>query len=78
VRTAWQLDPSIAIHLADRIGRPSIQAEVGRLVRSNTREVLDSPEASRFLLQADRMDSKNKRDLKVAPYIEFLLDPLLI
>ncbi|EIN07209.1 hypothetical protein PUNSTDRAFT_71064 [Punctularia strigosozonata HHB-11173 SS5] len=63
VRTAWQLDPSVAVHLADRFSRQSVQQEVGRLVRSNTREVLDSPEATRFLL-VDRISPKNKRDLK--------------
>lgn len=61
IHTAWQLDPAIAVFLTERCKYPVIQNEVGRLVRSNTRDVLDVPEALRFLLG----DISARRDLKV-------------
>ena len=64
VRKAWQVDPAIAVYLTERFSDPSIHHEVGRLVRSRTRDVLDIAEGLRFLV-GDRTGSDVRRDLKV-------------
>jgi len=64
VRTLWHLEPAIAIHLTERCKHTSIRFEVGKLVRSNTVDALDIPEALAFLL-GDRLDPHVRRDLKV-------------
>lgn len=61
LQTAWQLDPAIGIFLTERCKHAAVHNEVGRLVRSNTRDVIDVPEALRFLLG----DINVRRDLKV-------------
>ncbi|KAJ6502153.1 hypothetical protein C8R45DRAFT_975566 [Mycena sanguinolenta] len=64
VRTVWQIDPAIAVHLPERFkGYTVVRNEVTKLVRSTTRDVLDTPEALPFLL-GDRIDSSVRRDLK--------------
>ncbi|KAJ7709476.1 hypothetical protein B0H17DRAFT_1155491 [Mycena rosella] len=64
VRTVWQIDPTIAVHLPERFkGYAAVRNEVTKLVRSTTRDVLDTPEALPFLL-GDQMDSAVRRDLK--------------
>lgn len=62
LQTAWQLDPAIAIFLTERCKHAVVHNEVGRLVRSNTRDVIDIPEALRFLLGEVNV----RRDLKVS------------
>ncbi|TCD70919.1 phosphatidylinositol-4- kinase [Steccherinum ochraceum] len=63
VRRAWQVDPAIAVYLTERFSVPVVLHEVGRLVRSRTRDVLDIPEALRFLV-GDRTGADVRRDLK--------------
>ncbi|KAJ3513745.1 hypothetical protein NLJ89_g2774 [Agrocybe chaxingu] len=63
VRTLWRLDPAVAVYLTERFKNPHIRYEVGKLVRSNTTDVLHIPEALSFLL-GDRLDPHVRRDLK--------------
>jgi phosphatidylinositol 4-kinase len=65
IRTVWNVDPAIAIFLTERFKSPFARNEVGRLVRSSPKDVLDVPEAVFFLL-GDRFDSSVRRDLKVS------------
>lgn len=64
LRTVWKIDPAIAVALSERFNVGALQHEVTRLVRSNTREILDCPEALRFLI-GDKFDANMKRDIKV-------------
>ena len=64
LRTVWKIDPAIAIAMSERFNVATLNSEVTRLVRSNTREILDCPEALRFLI-GDRLDASVKRDIKV-------------
>ena len=64
VRQVWRIDPAIAVNMAERFHSPSVQSDVTRLVRSNTPEVLDVPEALRFLI-GDTLNFGMRRDLKV-------------
>ncbi|KAG9016282.1 phosphatidylinositol-4- kinase [Tulasnella sp. 427] len=54
VRTAWRIDPAIAVHMAERFKAPSVSLEVNRLVRANPDEVSHVPEALRSFL-GDRL-----------------------
>ncbi|PFH54176.1 hypothetical protein AMATHDRAFT_52986 [Amanita thiersii Skay4041] len=63
VRTVWGINPAIAIHLPERFKNLYARIEVGKLVRSNTLQVLDVPEALPFLL-GERLDLGVPRDLK--------------
>ncbi|KAF7295444.1 hypothetical protein MIND_01084200 [Mycena indigotica] len=64
VRTVWQIDPAIAVHLPERFkSAVVVRNEVTKLVRSTTRDVLDTPEAIPFLL-GDRLEADVQRDLK--------------
>ncbi|EMD38197.1 hypothetical protein CERSUDRAFT_113350 [Gelatoporia subvermispora B] len=63
VRKVWDIDPAIAVFLAERFHHPSIQAEVGRLVRSSPHSALQIPEALHFLV-GDKLDTAVRRDLK--------------
>lgn len=64
VRNVWKIDPAIAVHMSERFNVTALSNEVIRLVRSNTRDVLDVPEALRFLI-GEKLDANIKRDLKV-------------
>lgn len=64
----WKIDPAIAVALSERFNVGALQHEVTRLVRSNTREILDCPEALRFLI-GDKFDANIKRDIKVTSYM---------
>lgn len=64
VRTLWKINPAIAVYLSERFKTPIVQQEVGKLVRSTTLDVLDTPEALRFLI-GDKLDPHIRRDLKV-------------
>ncbi|KAL0946563.1 hypothetical protein HGRIS_012767 [Hohenbuehelia grisea] len=63
IRTLWQIDPAIAIHLLDRFKSPILRQELTKAVRSSTLDALDTPEALPFLL-GDRLDPAIQRDLK--------------
>ncbi|EDR14914.1 uncharacterized protein LACBIDRAFT_187897 [Laccaria bicolor S238N-H82] len=64
VRTVWQINPGIAVHLIERFKIGSIRYEVGKLVRSSTIAVLDISEALPLLL-GERLDPHIHRDLKL-------------
>ncbi|KAI0064541.1 hypothetical protein BV25DRAFT_1930940 [Artomyces pyxidatus] len=63
IRTAWEINPAIAVNFTERFKYPIVANEVGRLFRSNPRDVLHVPEGLRFLL-GNRFDSNVHRDLK--------------
>ncbi|KAL1668533.1 hypothetical protein GGF50DRAFT_96468 [Schizophyllum commune] len=64
VRTAWQVDPAIAVFMAERFKQPAVRNEVVRLVRSSTRDVMDVAEAVPYLI-GDNLDVTNaRRDLR--------------
>ena len=60
------------MYFAERLKNATIRNEVGKLVRSSTLDVLDTPEALAFLL-GDRLDSAIRRDLKVCDDITICL-----
>lgn len=64
MRKTWEIDPAITIYLAERFNYPAVQSEVARLVRSSTPDVLDVPEALRFLV-GEKLDLGVQRDLRV-------------
>ena len=59
------------MYFAERLKNPIIRNEVGKLVRSSTLDVLDTPEALAFLL-GDRLDSAIRRDLKVGRRFHYM------
>ncbi|TFK76247.1 atypical/PIKK/PI4K protein kinase [Pluteus cervinus] len=63
IRTMWQINPAIAIHVTERVKQPLIRLEVGKLVRSSSLDVVDIPEALPFLL-GERVDGTVRRDFK--------------
>jgi phosphatidylinositol 4-kinase A len=73
----WRIDPAIAVALAERFHPATVQNEVTRLVRANTREVMDVPEALRFLV-GERLDHRMRRDLKVSRDLHYSFILLLI
>ncbi|KAJ3814722.1 hypothetical protein F5876DRAFT_72711 [Lentinula aff. lateritia] len=64
IRTLWQIDPAIAVHLTERFKLNVIRSEVTKLVRSSTADVLDVPEALNFLLGEGIELTAVRRDLK--------------
>lgn len=62
-RTVWEVDPAIAVYLTERFKSPAAHAEVQNLVRSNATQVVDTPEALRFLI-GDSLRSGQRRELK--------------
>ena len=66
VKTMWQIDPAIAVFFAERFQHVTAKSEVLKLVRSNTVNILDVPEALPLLV-GDRLDPNVRRDLKVNP-----------
>ncbi|KAK7696053.1 hypothetical protein QCA50_000694 [Cerrena zonata] len=50
VRKIWQIDPAIAVFLAERFHVVAVYAEVCKVVCSNNREVVAIPDALRFLI----------------------------
>jgi phosphatidylinositol 4-kinase len=64
IRTAQKIDPAIAVYIAERFKSPTVQSEVGKLIRSSPLEFVDIPEALHFLV-GDKLDSNIRRDLRV-------------
>lgn len=58
--------------MTERFKTPAIHQAVGKLVRSNSLAVLDTPEALRFLV-GDKLDTGIRRDLKVLTHFAALL-----
>lgn len=75
VRKVWEIDPAIAVFLTERFHNQTVHAEVGRLVRSGTHDVLHVPEALPFLV-GDKLDQTIRRDLKVCAVAERVGLPL--
>ncbi|KAG9010494.1 phosphatidylinositol-4- kinase [Tulasnella sp. JGI-2019a] len=67
VRTAWKINPAVAVHMAERFQSPAVGSEVTRLVRSHPQDVCHVPEAVRFFL-GDRISLAIVRDLKYLLY----------
>ncbi|KAG2366053.1 hypothetical protein BDR07DRAFT_1328601 [Suillus spraguei] len=63
VRTVWEVDPAVAVYLTERFKSPAAHTEVQNLVRSNATQVVDTPEALRFLI-GDSFRSGQRRELK--------------
>ncbi|KAG8934422.1 phosphatidylinositol-4- kinase [Tulasnella sp. 417] len=63
VRTAWRVDPAIAVHMSERFKAPAVSLEINRLVRANPSEVCHVPEALRFFL-GERLSPMVVPDLK--------------
>ena len=61
VRTAWRVNPAVAVHMAERFKAPAVTLEVGKLVRASPAEVSHVPEALRFFLGAD-LDLQEKAE----------------
>ena len=76
VHSVWNVNPTAAIQLVERFKNAIVRNEVTKLVRSNTLQVIDTPEALAFLL-GDRIDLHDSRDLKV-PMFECLSCCVLI
>lgn len=64
-RQTWQLNPGIAIYMAERFSVPALENQVTALVRSNPIACLDVPEALNFLV-GDKLDPTVQRDLRVS------------
>ncbi|QRV86070.1 phosphatidylinositol 3- and 4-kinase [Ceratobasidium sp. AG-Ba] len=64
VRTAWSIDPAIAVHMTERFKRPVVEGELTRLVRADPGSALHVPEAVKFLI-GDRFSRNQKRDHKL-------------
>ncbi|TBU65484.1 atypical/PIKK/PI4K protein kinase [Dichomitus squalens] len=63
IRRTWNIDPAIAVYMAERFSQPAVQTAVSSLVRSNTRDVLDVPEGLHFLV-TESLGASVQRDLR--------------
>ncbi|GLB34718.1 putative PI3 PI4-kinase family protein [Lyophyllum shimeji] len=63
LRTVWQIDAAIVVHLPERFKSPLVRNEVLKMVRSSPLEVLDVPEALLYFV-GERLDPNIRRDLK--------------
>ncbi|KAM6500354.1 hypothetical protein JOM56_003368 [Amanita muscaria] len=63
VRNVWNFNSSVAIHLAERFKNAPVRNEIANLVRSNTLQVLDVPDAL-LLYLGEQLNSGSRRDLK--------------
>jgi len=50
VRSAWRIDPYLAVHLSERFASPAMYKEIRRLVTANPEDVIESPVAAQILL----------------------------
>ncbi|KAK2466764.1 hypothetical protein APHAL10511_001022 [Amanita phalloides] len=64
VHSVWNVNATAAIQLAERFKNVIARNEVIKLIRSNTLQVIDAPEALPFLF-GDRVDAHNLIDLKL-------------
>jgi phosphatidylinositol 4-kinase len=70
IRTVWKINPAIAVYMAERFKSPVVQQRSGSWFAQATLDVLDTPEALRFLI-GDKLDLNIRRDLKVLGAPEF-------
>ncbi|KAG9226590.1 hypothetical protein CCMSSC00406_0006185 [Pleurotus cornucopiae] len=63
IRTMWQIDPALVVHLPDRFKSPLVRQEVVKMIRSSPLDVLDTPEALLFLV-GERLEVGIQRDFK--------------
>ncbi|KAL4067760.1 hypothetical protein J3A83DRAFT_4359655 [Scleroderma citrinum] len=63
IRTVWDIDPAIAVHMMERFKSPSAHSEVEKLVRANPVDVANIADGLRFLVD-DISRFHQKRDLK--------------
>ena len=63
------------VYLPERFKHPAVEREAGRWIRAHPREVLDHPEALKFIL-GERLDRSMQRDVKVCASVVFLLRTL--
>jgi phosphatidylinositol 4-kinase A len=64
VRSAWRIDPYLAVHLSERFVSPAMHKEIRRLVTANPEDVIESPVAAQILL-GDSLSSDLRLQLKV-------------
>lgn len=64
VRSAWRIDPYLAVHLSERFVSPAMHKEIRRLVIANPEDVIESPVAAQILL-GDSLSSDLRFQLKV-------------
>jgi phosphatidylinositol 4-kinase A len=67
VRSAWKLDPVLAVHMSQRFASPSLQKEVRRLIVANPEDVITCPVAAQIML-GDTLSSDLQFQLKVTPF----------
>lgn len=53
------------MHISERFRRPYLDREIGRWVRAHTKDILDTPEALKFIV-GDQLDPSIPRELKVS------------
>ncbi len=71
VRSAWKLDPYLAVHLSQRFTSPVMQKEIRRLVMVNPEDVIESPVAAQILL-GESLSPDLRFQLKVSSAIIWL------
>lgn len=64
VGTAWRINPGLVVHLPERFKNVVVERECGRWVRTHNLDVLDHPDALRFVV-ANRSENNVQRDSKV-------------
>jgi phosphatidylinositol 4-kinase A len=64
VRSAWRLDPYLAVHLSERFVSRRMNKEIRRLIMANPEDVIESPVAAQVLL-GDSLSPDLKFQLKV-------------
>jgi phosphatidylinositol 4-kinase A len=50
VRSAWKVNPLLAVHLSERFVSPTMSKEIRRLIVANPEDVIESPIAAQILL----------------------------
>ena len=71
-RTAWKLDPYLAVHLSERFISPMMQKEIRRLIMANPEDVIESPVAAQILL-GDGLSPDLRSELEVLLSIIWLI-----
>ena len=64
INKAWKLLPAMAVHMGERFKHAPIQTELTRLVRTDSRAVINVPEALHFLL-GSKLEAGLQRALQV-------------